>query len=69
MYKCFISTGQAGYPASKLLHYGPVEAAVTYLSRRLVENKSGLETAEKERNMLSTELKRRMKAKVMKASG
>jgi len=52
--------GQAGYPSSKLLHYGPVEQGVAYLSRRMQENKSIMPTANLERKIMSSELKRRL---------
>jgi len=50
----------AGHTAHKLLHYGPVEQSVAYMSRRLQENRSGLATAGHERDLLGKELKRRM---------
>jgi len=51
---------EAGHTAHKLLHYGPVEQSVAYMSRRLQENRSGLATAGHERDLLGKELKRRM---------
>ncbi len=57
-------SGQAGYPAGKLIHYGAIEPAVAYLSRRISENRSGLATADIERNFVSKELKRRFRQKL-----
>ncbi len=54
-------TGHAGIPAAKLLHYGPVEQGMAYLSRRVVENRGGIDTADKERLMIRKELARRLK--------
>ena len=58
----FSNTGHAGYPAAKLLHSGPIDQGMAYLSRRVSENKAGVDTADKERAMIGRELKRRLKA-------
>lgn len=39
--------GKAELPAVKLLHYGQIEECVAYLSRRALENKSAVPTADK----------------------
>ena len=43
----WLFTGHAEYPAVKLLHYGKIEECVAYLSRRALENKSAVPTADK----------------------
>ena len=53
-------TAQAGIPASKLIHYGPIEGTVAHLSRRAAENRSAMQTANVERQMIKKELRRRI---------
>lgn len=53
--------GQNGYAAYKYVPYGPVIDVAAYLIRRMEENSTmlGSDSVEKERQMLSKELKRR----------
>ena len=54
------ATGQEGVPAAKLICYGIVEEGVTWLSRRVTENRSGAMTADLERRYIQREMKRRI---------
>uniref|UniRef100_A0A803TNU2 Proline dehydrogenase n=1 Tax=Anolis carolinensis TaxID=28377 RepID=A0A803TNU2_ANOCA len=55
-----LALGQAGYAIYKSIPYGSVEEVIPYLIRRAQENQSVLQGIRKERNLLRSELRRRI---------
>ncbi|XP_019605561.2 hydroxyproline dehydrogenase isoform X2 [Rhinolophus sinicus] len=55
-----LALGQAGYAVYKSIPYGTLEEVIPYLIRRAQENRSVLQGARRERELLSQELRRRL---------
>uniref|UniRef100_A0A8C5XT52 Proline dehydrogenase n=1 Tax=Microcebus murinus TaxID=30608 RepID=A0A8C5XT52_MICMU len=55
-----LALGQAGYAVYKSIPYGSLEEVIPYLIRRAQENRSVLQGARREQDLLSQELRRRL---------
>ncbi|KAM9224375.1 hydroxyproline dehydrogenase isoform 4-T4 [Dugong dugon] len=55
-----LALGQAGYAVYKSIPYGSLEEVIPYLIRRAQENRSVLQGARREQELLSQELRRRL---------
>ena len=58
--KSCIFSANEGYTVYKSVPYGTMEEVLPYLSRRVAENRSVLAGARKERQLLSSEIRRRI---------
>ena len=56
----FLFLANEGYTVYKSVPYGTIEEVLPYLSRRVAENRSVLAGARKERQLLSSEIRRRL---------
>ncbi|XP_031312750.2 hydroxyproline dehydrogenase isoform X2 [Camelus dromedarius] len=63
-----LALGQAGYAVYKSIPYGSLEEVIPYLIRRAQENRSVLQGARREQELLSQELRRRLLGRGLRAS-